>query len=285
MKIANFYSTNPNIGNILPVLGIHKMLGQAPDIMMDCRMAHLVNPDSYDVVIVGGAGLFSACFELFWRWLAIVKKPIILWGVGGTWARIGTPLGKDKLGQSVDPRIIRKMSFEMVNVRDTFTAEYYGFKDADISICPTFCYFDEKEPLGRESLYAHHPGLASKETLDRMREIVTDTTDNVKRGKAADVVKKYINARYVITTRLHGCIIANALGRPYIAFNTDKKIYEYHRLYGGGYLLEDIDALIKEYKKGSFVIRDAEYKFDMTQHIAKAKVFGEKVKEWTSSQK
>jgi exopolysaccharide biosynthesis predicted pyruvyltransferase EpsI len=48
------------------------------------------------------------------------------------------------------------------------------------------------------------------------------------------ILKKYRRADVVVTSRLHGAIIANSLGRPYVALIRDRKFEAFHATYGHG---------------------------------------------------
>ena len=82
-KTLQFYSANRNIGNYLPVLAIHQMLGEELDVWnihktpIDWDFVH----KNYSQVIIGGAGLLHSVFEKFWIDIEKnCKLPIIIWG-------------------------------------------------------------------------------------------------------------------------------------------------------------------------------------------------------------
>ena len=53
------------------------------------------------------------------------------------------------------------------------------------------------------------------------------------------VREDYLPAEVVVSTRLHGAIIAYGLGIPYVAVPRDEKVRAFHRLHGNGILCED----------------------------------------------
>ena len=71
-RILQFYSSVDNIGNYLPVLGIHRLLGTRTDVwcMHDRDIDFDFINSQYRGVIVGGAGLLHQCFEPCWQRLA-----------------------------------------------------------------------------------------------------------------------------------------------------------------------------------------------------------------------
>jgi polysaccharide pyruvyl transferase WcaK-like protein len=62
----------------------------------------------------------------------------------------------------------------------------------------------------------------------------------------------YQESDYVITTRLHGAIIAYAFKRPYIAISFDPKVAAFNKLYGGGVCITSINELKAALSNDSF---------------------------------
>lgn len=251
-RVINFVSAAPNIGNYTPVLGIERLLGDdARKIVcrVDCRLCTEIRPRDYDVALVGGAGLFHACFEGFWTWLARQDLPIILWGIGVCQNYDCVPI-PSKLRVGVCPRTVRKLSSRIVaaNVRDALTAELYDL-DATVGFCPTLAYLRDVgqhlvlagEPSGL--LLVEHPELTSTTEGEALRSVCQDHTDNIVRGDVQALLGKYVRAAAVVTTRLHGAIIANCLGRPYVALARDKKVDAYREHWGGGVVIHNLDEL------------------------------------------
>ena len=59
-----------------------------------------------------------------------------------------------------------------------------------------------------------------------------------------DIIRNYYcRSELVVSTRLHGAITAYGLGIPYLALPGDEKVREFQRLFGGGHLFNDMDAL------------------------------------------
>ena len=51
---------------------------------------------------------------------------------------------------------------------------------------------------------------------------------------------------------MHGAIIAYGLGLPYIAIAGDEKLREFHRLFGGGWLVENLNQLNQVLERADF---------------------------------
>src|SRR4051812_6837086 len=84
-RVLCFYSSHDNIGNYLPNLAMHQMLGTEFDYwcMYETHIDFEWVNRTYDFVVVGGAGLLYRSFEPFWRLIAgDCDLPIILWGIG-----------------------------------------------------------------------------------------------------------------------------------------------------------------------------------------------------------
>ncbi len=251
-KIIQFYSAVPNIGNFLPVLGIQKMIDHETDTwnIHDKDIDYDFINKNYEFAIIGGAGLLNSTFNYFWkRFSEECTIPYIIWGVGCCFPdynparvvnkEIATPVFEEA---------------ELINLRDDISADYYNLSDVSITPCPTLAYLQEKEFdfSSRHILYSHHIRLVNK---DEQREIYNLLkkqqekllfTDNIQHSLLGldDIIEKYyVDSAVVVTTRLHGAIIAYSLKKPYIAIARDDKIRAFNRLYGNGLSLEKIGDL------------------------------------------
>ena len=250
-----FYSANRNIGNYLPVLAIHEMLGESLDTWnihkspVDWGYVHA----NYSRVIIGGAGLLHSVFEKFWVDLEKnCKLPITIWGIG-----VCLPDNDEVKGVSkaVVQRVFEKSKF--ANVRDELTRDFYEL-DSEISItaCPTLVYVSnhfevaEKRNSNRV-LHSSHVDLEPNDQTPIIRDSIERAgfeyafTPNIESAENGlnRILKLYQDTNYVVTTRLHGAIIAYAFRRPYIAISYDPKITAFHKLYGGGVCIKNPNEL------------------------------------------
>ena len=254
-----FYSKVHNIGNYIPVFGIQQMLGSSLDVW-NCHDKtidwDLIN-ESYEAVIVGGAGLLHACFHQFWIELSErCKLPIVIWGIGVCLPENESPKGVDReVVSAVFQRAI------MANVRDELTAEFYRLSSkVDISACPSIFYlqnfrkkFLDIDPNFRryDVLHSIHTSLINPQESQKIIHLIKKnklsifSTDNISRHTIGieDIIDKYRQSRLVITTRLHGAIIAFGLEIPYLALSRDPKITSFYNMYKGGYLGASIEEL------------------------------------------
>ena len=258
-KVIQFYSSVNNIGNYLPVLAIQKMMGTSIDtwnihdryIDFDFINTH------YKAAIVGGAGLLYSCFENFWvRFTNECRLEYVIWGVGGCY-----PDGEKK--PYVSPHIIKSTTerLRLVNVRDHITANIYDFHDPHITVCPSIYYLNKfNEDRGKKErtsiLYSHHGQLVSRSETIQIKKILSEFdenylyTDNIQTSNCGfyKLLELFLYSKLVVTTRLHGAIIAYGLGIPYIAIPRDNKLREFYRLFGNGIIIENINELHRTLK-------------------------------------
>ena len=287
-KTLQFYSANRNIGNYLPVLAIHQMLDQELDVWnihkspVDWEFVH----KNYDQVIVGGAGLLHSVFEKFWVDLEKnCKLPIIIWGIGVCLPDNDSVKGVPKeVVQSVFSRAV------YANVRDELTRDFYSLA-AEISItaCPTLVHIDNnfkvaaKNGQSKDILHSSHVDLEPTSTTPEIEQIIKaagfnyNFTENIETKQFAlkTILNMYQKSDFVVTTRLHGAIIAYAFKRPYIAISYDPKIAAFHKLYGGGVCITDVNQLAQTLKSDQFKIPS-----DHAKELAKVRQFGVLIKKY-----
>ena len=287
-KTLQFYSANRNIGNYLPVLAIHQMLDQELDVWnihkspVDWEFVH----KNYDQVIVGGAGLLHSVFEKFWVDLEKnCKLPIIIWGIGVCLPDNDSVKGVPKeVVQSVFSRAV------YANVRDELTRDFYSLA-AEISItaCPTLVHIDNnfkvaaKNGQSKDVLHSSHVDLEPTSTTPEIEQIIKaagfnyNFTENIetKQFPLKAILNMYQKSDFVVTTRLHGAIIAYAFKRPYIAISYDPKIAAFHKLYGGGVCITDVNQLAQTLKSDQFKIPS-----DHVKELAKVRQFGVLIKKY-----
>jgi len=283
--IIQFYSSVDNIGNYLPILGIQKMLGQTPDTwcMHSSVDFDFVNKH-YKCAIIGGAGLLHKCFEPFWKKLLNeCKIPMIMWGLG-----ICLP---DKNKRGVDKTIVSTVvqRCSLINIRDELTAHYYNLKNASITACPTIVYlqdFYEHKKQTNDALYSFHSQLVSVTEHRAIKAVLQETllnlitTNNIQTksyGLEQIIKNYYCLSNLVITTRLHGAIIAYGLGIPYIIIARDEKLRSFHKKYKNGLIVESIKELRSILKnQPEIIMQPIEYEPVLE--------FGRQAREWVQAQ-
>ncbi|MEQ8926127.1 MAG: polysaccharide pyruvyl transferase family protein, partial [Fulvivirga sp.] len=174
----------------------------------------------------------------------------------------------------------------MTNVRDEFTSSLYEFKNPSITVCPSLYILDRmrKSMYKNYTLYSHHDELVNEIEFEAIKTKIAEFdkaykfTNNIQSVQTCffQILNLYNNSRLIVTSRLHGAIIAYGFKIPYIALARDIKIREFHRLYGNGLLIEGINEL-PEMLNNRKIISLKEIK------IKPVTDFGEKVKSITRS--
>jgi len=287
-KILQFYSANRNIGNYTPVLGIQEMLGAKLDTWnihrtpIDWDFVH----KNYESVIVGGAGLLHRVFEDFWIDLEKnCRLPIVIWG-------IGVCLPAHEVMGGVSKKVVREVFSRAIlaNVRDELTRDHYDLDSStSITICPTIAYISRAYEVKisqvnrgagelKKILHSHHINLEPGDLTPRIKELVQNNgwlytfTDNVESEENLldFILQKYPRNDAVVTTRLHGAIIAYSFRRPYFALSFDPKIDAFVKLYGGGTLASSMEEL-QEHMESFSAPEVSNYEVE----LAKVHKFGE----------
>jgi polysaccharide pyruvyl transferase WcaK-like protein len=243
---------------------------------------------NYEQVIVGGAGLLHSVFEKFWVDLdKNCKLPIIIWGIGVCLPDNDSVKGVPKqVVQSVFSRAV------YANVRDELTRDFYQLP-ADISLtaCPTLVHVannfkvQAKVDDGKRILHSSHVDLEPTSTKPEIKKIIESAgykyyfTENIETKKLPlkRILNMYQDCDYVVTTRLHGAIIAYAFKRPYIAISFDPKVAAFHKLYGGGVCITSVDQLAQTLNGDQFKVL-GQYESE----LAKIKQFGEQIRRYLS---
>jgi hypothetical protein len=290
-QVIQFYSSSNNIGNYTPILGIRSMLG----IETDTWCIHDGNIDfdfinrSYRCAILGGAGLLHACFEPFWARLAReCRVPLILWGLGGCFP---TAVSEDMQQAGVSRTLVQEVAdrCDLVNLRDDITAEYYRLASCSITACPTVEYLDKFSGFDHRKdgyvLLSEHRSLVGRADSRRLRNFlhtsgaplrITDNRQSFQRRLEQIIVGSYLPSAAVITTRLHGAIIAYGLGIPYLSVTRDRKIEAFHRLYGNGLNVDRLEEVIPLLPT-LLQLRLA------PRALGELRAFGQRARSWTES--
>ena len=288
-RVIQFYSSVDNIGNYLPVLGIRKMIGETTDTwcIHDKQIDFDFINKNYQCAIIGGAGLLHECFEPFWNnFLQECKLPTIIWGVGSC-IPDGTTIGDDY--RKVVAKVAKQC--DLVNVRDQLTADYFGMENVHLSPCPTLIYLEEfQKSVSQDSnviLFSSHEELfetiEKKQIRNTVKQVATEFkyTDNIQYSFLGldDIIRKYYaQSRLVVTTRLHGAIIAYGLGIPYILLPRDEKLRAFYQAYKNGISVNNTKEIEETIKNGTINKLSLE-KIKVNQICE----FGEQVRSWLSS--
>lgn len=281
------YMAEKNMGDYLPTLGMSQLLGfvpdmwdiNDPDIDFDFINAH------YRGVIIGGAGLLHRGFEEFYaqRLLKRCAVPWVVWGVG-----VCLPHG---VADGVSPQVARALftKASLVCVRDALTQGLYALAGATVMPCPSVVYVAPfkryVDPRATTILYVAHTELVDHAITERHYQLLKSAGFRVKlithrfateksRAEIARMIKNdYCASKVVVTTRLHGAIVAYALGIPYIAIPYDEKVVSFCATFGNGIIVDNDADLIAQLRKKNQIPLHA-------GAINRVVEFGARVRKW-----
>lgn len=239
--IHHVYANRSNIGDWLSARGIQILLGlpvsehfcDEPFVAATLDQLSCLNED--DLIVIGGGGLFMDYFTPFWEgfWPIAQKVPFFIWGVGFV------DLKQEPSRPSVEllSGIIEQS--RGCWVRDQHTREVLG----DLSLpepipCPSFAAIGSE--LQPEPAVLHSANLTTvgQAAYDEMRgvaeffaassgRIFRETNNripNPSEEALQRVVDLYARSDVILSSRLHGCVIALSLNRKIVAVSGDHKI-------------------------------------------------------------
>ncbi len=251
-NVAYVYADRSNVGDYISYLGVRELFGNAKGYcllaspgalgettawlkLLSCRK----NPP---LLLVGGGGLFQEVFEPFWEVLLDSSLPFGVIGAGMCFLEgKRSSLKRDLCGA------IAKKAF-LLHVRDETTRKAFvtvGAKWISVGPCPSVHYlraFHKRSILHNKGvpvlLNAIHNydlrecGVDVREYKDtlakicRKRGLVYREENNISKSHE-DILKTYLKADIVISSRLHGCIISATFGKYTLPIVCDQKIKWY----------------------------------------------------------
>jgi len=131
-------------------------------------------------------------------------------------------------------------------VRDRLTWDFFHSRSLPDPVpCPSLSVIERSERPSRGLLHATHAGIVAPDTYQELCGILKELagksdrpyweTRNRIEPKARNLqleLDKYRNSDVVISSRLHGCIIAVGMGKKLIALSGDRKIDHFMDLAG-----------------------------------------------------
>lgn len=239
--IHHVFANRSNVGDWLSArgiqalvagLGLEEHLCDMPFVADTLRRLRGVG--AHDVIVVGGGGLFMDYFEPFWRGFldVIGERKFVVWGVGVCDMKARPSALERDLLRSIRARAT------LIAVRDDRTRALMDLPDRQVIPCPSMNTVTTTPAAGRSLLYAdaydNIGEYAHRGVVQTLAEFAATTgrtyvqTDNtIEAGRTADLdtlLERYVAADIVVASRLHGCIIAVALGRKVLAISGDWKV-------------------------------------------------------------
>lgn len=262
--IHHVYANQSNIGDWLSARGIQSLLPTGPvqehlcdEPFVEATLSALREAGPDDFIVIGGGGLFMDYFVPFWEgFLPIAARvPFCIWGVGYV----------DMKREQSRPPV--KLISEIVQqsrlciVRDELTRA--NLSDCPLPppvICPTVVAVPTRGGELKRVLNVDHLDNVGADIYERILSTAEEFADRTGRsyrqtnnlippGRVTalqQVLDLYSSADLVITSRLHGCIIALATGRRVLVVSADRKVESFMRAAGLGEWvcdLDDIDSL------------------------------------------
>lgn len=240
--IYHLFANRSNIGDWLSAKGIQQLLpGEAIEERLcdapfiDETMAHLSKATPDDLVVIGGGGLFMDYFMPFWKRFheSSIEAPFCIWGVGYCdWKRQPSLGPKELLEEIVG-------NSRLCIVRDRLTRDYLAACALPQPVpCPSIVVLEQPpEPgcgilhvdnfsIAGETVY-HAMDACAREFAERGGRPYRQTNNRIEAGSEAAlaaILRHYREADIVLSSALHGCIIAVAMGKKIIAVSGDRKI-------------------------------------------------------------
>ena len=241
--IHHVFANKSNIGDWLSARGIQSLLGGSVCVVehfcdapfVPETLARLGEAKPTDVIVIGGGGLFMDYFTPFWEGICQVadRVPVCIWGVGYCELKQERTLPP----QDLIDEIVAKS--RICAVRDEHTLQRLARYDPRIAVgCPSLCVLEPPPQAGHGILHVDNystVGANAYEAMDAFgRQTAAHlsfpyrTTNN--RIVAGDenalraVLRRYAESDVVLTSALHGCILAVGMGRKLIAVSGDCKI-------------------------------------------------------------
>jgi polysaccharide pyruvyl transferase WcaK-like protein len=257
--IYHVFANRSNVGDWLSARGIqslirplrvHECLCDEPFVAETLGILSAAGPD--DLVIIGGGGLFMDYFAPLWEGLreAARRVPFCLWGVGYCDLKREPSRAPDALLREI------VSAARLAVVRDQLTRDTLpGCGLAAPVPCPSIMTIDRPPRAGHGLLHVDNyttAGEAVYEAMDAYGQRCARETGRAYRQTnnrippederaLAGVLQRYAEADLVLSSALHGCVIAVAMGRPVLAVSGDYKIESFMDAAGLGEWVCDID--------------------------------------------
>src|SRR5687767_3401923 len=233
--IHHVFANQSNIGDWLSAIGIQQLLAPAPieehlcdEPFIDETLKSLAKLTSDDHVIIGGGGLFMDYFTPLWRGLEEIdlRAPFTIWGVGYCDLKLEPSQPPIELLRRVVSR--GKRCF----VRDEITRQLLDLPNISQPMgCPSLCAVSRAETPALGVLHVDNYTTAGAPAYDAMDAAAAAfakntgrafrrTNNRIEPGRRDALVKcllTYEQSDLIVSSALHGCIIALAMGKKVLA--------------------------------------------------------------------
>jgi len=244
--IHHVFANRSNIGDWLSAIGIQRALAPhavtehlCDDPFVPGTLAALARAGESDLIVIGGGGLLMDYFAPLWEGMAAIARrvPVCTWGIGLC------DLKKEHTRPPHGALRDALAAARLCAVRDELTREYLrGLGvDAIVAPCPSLDVVEPPPVRGHGILHVDNYTTVGGAAYDAMTAIGQEYAERTgrpyrsrnnrihggDRDALAAVLASYANSDIVLSSALHGCIIAVAMGLPVIAVSGDNKIEQF----------------------------------------------------------
>ena len=200
--------------------------------------------DDGSCVVIGGGGLFMDYFAPLWEGIRALGSRFnyCLWGIG--YCDLKAEASHPPVGVLLD--VVR--GSRLCVVRDDLTRRYLGSCALLAPVVRPSVVVVDYVPSGWGVLHVDNyttVGASAYEAMDvicrafaaRTGRPYRKTNNRLALGgerELAEVLKRYECSDLIVSSALHGCIIATAMGRPVLAVSGDRKIEAFMEAAGLG---------------------------------------------------
>ena len=249
--IHHVFANRSNVGDWLSARGIQSLL-DPPEItehlcdqpFIDETLAALAAANQQDLIVIGGGGLFMDYFEPFWEGFSEIatRVPFCIWGVG----YCDMKRENSRPTQKLIEKIVELSRFCVV--RDELTRKYLSrCKIRPPVACPTVTVIEvQPQQYGLLHVDAYdnvgpkiyeEMNLVGRKFAAQTRRPFREINNIISGGRQSallNTLNLFAQADLVLSGRLHGCIIALAMGRKVLAVSGDRKIESFMQAAGLG---------------------------------------------------
>jgi polysaccharide pyruvyl transferase WcaK-like protein len=240
--IYHVFANKSNIGDWLSARGIQQLLTGKKITECFCDVPFveetifkLKKATPEDLIIIGGGGLLMDYFVPFWTSFRSIshKIPFCVWGIGycDIKQELSLPpaaLLEDILGRS-----------KLCVVRDEMSRVHLQSLNLEPPVqCPSVCVINSSLEKTSDVLHVVNYSTVGETAYELMcksakeftsinKTVYRQTNNLIQAGNKVQlegILNLYRGSGYVLSSALHGCIIAAAMGKKVLAVSGDRKI-------------------------------------------------------------
>ncbi len=259
--IHHVFANKSNIGDWLSAQGIQFLLGEyggqgnvlehlCDEPFVPATLEALAQASCNDLIVIGGGGLFMDYFTPFWEGFLPIsgRVPFCIWGVGYCDAKHRDSRPSSGLLET----LVRRARF--CSVRDDLSRQYLAACSLPAAVtCPSVCVLEPATEQGHGLLYVDAYDNMGERSYQQAVDLLQgfarlsgrpyrQVNNRIKAGSNTELkgmLDAYRESDLVISSRLHGCIIALTLGKKVLAISGDRKVESFMARAGLGQWVVD----------------------------------------------